>query len=78
MAFVETFSLYILHDLPWADDEDDIRDLFERMWGLLRQACLYFMRYEEGQHTDGRIMEAQRQLLDYGKLVEEVRTNYRA
>lgn len=76
MAFVETFSLYLLHDLPWGDDEDDIRHLFEDMWGLLRPACLYFMRYEEGQHTEERIMAAQHLLIDYGKLVEEVSTPF--
>lgn len=33
------------------------------------------MRYEEGQHTEERIMAAQLQLIDYGKLIEEVRTS---
>lgn len=75
MAFVETFSLYLLHDLPWEDDEGEIRDLFEEMWGLLRPACLYFMRYDDGQHTEPRILSAQALLLQYGRLVERVRVH---
>lgn len=72
MAFVETFSLYLLHDLPWEEDEQDVRDLFEEMWGLLRPACLYFMRFEDGQHTEDRILAAQDLLLHYGRLIERV------
>lgn len=79
MAFVETFSLFLLHDLPWPEDIDgDIRDVFEELWSKLRHAVLYFMRFEEGQHTDLRIIEAQKQLIDYGKRVEEVRIRYDA
>lgn len=73
MAFVDTFSLYVLHDLPWEEDEGEIRDLFEEMWTLLRAPCLYFMQFEEGQHTDDRILAAQKSLIDYGRRAEEVR-----
>lgn len=73
MAFTDTFSMHILHDLPWDDDEYHIRDLFEELWGLLRHACLYFMRFEEGQHTPAKILQAQKWLIEYGKRVEEVR-----
>lgn len=76
MAFVETFSLFLLHDLPWDDDEDgEVREVFEDLWGKLRIGVLYFMRFEEGQHTAGRILEAQKSLLNYGKRAEEVRSS---
>ena len=72
MAFAETFSLFLLHDLPWTDEDDEIREVFEDMWSNLRGALLYFMRYEEGQHTLPRILDAQKQLMAYGKRAEEV------
>ena len=73
MAFTETFSLYLLHDLPWQEGEEDIKDMFEKQWALLREGVLYFMRFEEGQHTSERILAAQKALVDYGKIAEEVR-----
>lgn len=75
MAFVETFSLFVLHDLPWAEDgsEDDIREVFESMWRDLRHGVMYFMRYDEGQHTPERILAAQNSLMSYAKQAEEVR-----
>lgn len=73
MAFLETFSLYLLHDLPWKPEDREVRNKFERLWGHLRTGCLYFMRFVPGQHTWERILAAQEALLAYGKLAEEVR-----
>lgn len=51
---------------------DRVRSMFERMWTLLRSSVLFFMRYEDGQHIEGSIMAAQRNLLRYGALAEKV------
>lgn len=72
MAFLETFSLYLLHDLPWKPGEKEVRMKFERLWGHLRKGCLHFMRFVPGQHTWERVLQAQEELLAYGKLAEEV------
>ena len=75
MAFMETFSLYLLKKLPWDEDDaeqEEIRSVFEELWGLLRDATLYFMRFEEGQHPPSRILQGQKLLLRYGKRVQEV------
>ena len=74
MSFVETFSLFILHNLPWREEDHEIKDVFVRMWTLLRSGVLYFMRFEEGQHTADRVLEAQQSLLKYAALAEEVCT----
>lgn len=73
MAFTETFSLFVLHDLPWREEDSHLRQVFERLWSLLRTGVLYFMRFEEGQHTPDRILNAQKSLLEYGALAEKVR-----
>lgn len=72
LAFTETFSLFLLHDLDWEDDEADVKLVFEDMWTRLRQGVLYFLRFEEGQHTSDRILEAQNCFLEYGKIAERV------
>ena len=71
LAFTETFSLYLLHDLEWQPDQDGIRQVFEEMWSNLRAGTLYFLRYEEGQHTAHRIRAAQEALTKYGALAEQ-------
>lgn len=73
MAFTETFSLFLLHDLPWTAADATVRAVFEELWGHLRLGVLYFMRFEPGQHTWARILAAQEELLAYGKRAEEVR-----
>lgn len=75
LDFTEVFSLPVLSNLPWnakCKTEQGIRQTFERMWTLLRCAVLYFMRYEEGQHNENGILSAQRYLLEYGALAEQV------
>lgn len=74
MTFLETWSTYLLHDLPWdkTREHSHLRHHFEGLWGDLRPGCLYFMRFMEGQHTWERILEAQKHLLSYGKRAQEV------
>ena len=72
LAFVETFSTYLLHELPWKVADIHVRDMFFQQWEHLRLGTLYFLRYHEGQHTEERIRSAQQHLLDYGCLVEKV------
>lgn len=72
LAFTETFSLFLLHDLPWKAKESRLQKLFEEQWTLLRSSVLYFMKYQEGQHTKERILTAQKDLLKYGELAEKV------
>lgn len=74
MAFADTFSPFLLHSLPWKAADEPVKKVFIELWGLLRDGVLYFMRYEEGQHTEERIMAAQKSLLQYGKRAEEVWT----
>lgn len=72
LAFTETFSNSVLCDLPWKDSEIDMQNLFEKQWTLLRQSVLYYLKYQEGQHTEERILQAQKDMLEYGRLAEEV------
>lgn len=72
MAFTETFSLFLLHDLLWSEEDEGVRVVFEEMWGKLRTAVLYFMRFDEGQHTTDQIVAAQKALLEYAQQAEEV------
>lgn len=73
MAFTETFSLTLLEGLTWPAGGGAAKAAFTEQWGLLRPAVLYFMKYKDGQHSEARILEAQKWLLDYGKSVEKVR-----
>jgi hypothetical protein len=72
LAFAETFSPFILHDLPWKLADASIMNMFFNQWEHLRLGSLYFLRYHEGQHTEERIRCAQQHLLDYGCEVEKV------
>ena len=72
LAFTETFSNSVLCDLPWKAEEKDAKELFEKQWALLRQFVLYFLKYHEGEHTEERILQAQKDVLEYGRLAEEV------
>lgn len=74
LDFLETYSPHLLHDLPWKSNarEQELKKRFEGMWNQLRPGILYFMRYAPGQHTEDQVMDAQNQLLAYGKMAEEV------
>lgn len=76
LDFTEVYSLPVLSNLPWNSkcaEEMKVKETFESMWTLLRHAVLYFMRYEDCQHTEDAIVAAQRCLLQYGALAEKVR-----
>ena len=75
LDFADAFSPHLLRGLPWGNTPDEVRvrTVFEESWALLRQGVLYFMRFQEGQHTDEQITDAQKCLLQYGRLAEEVR-----
>ena len=62
----------LLRDLPWRSEDLTTQDIFEKMWSLLRRAVLYFLKYVDGQHTDDRNLDAQKLLLEYGRMAEEV------
>ena len=72
LAFTETFSLYLLVDLPWKKEDAETKRVFEEQWTLLRSSVLYWMKYIEGQHTEERILQAEKDMLEYGKRAEEV------
>lgn len=73
LAFTETFSLFLLHDLPWKRQDLELKKAFDEQWTLLRSSVLYFMKWHDGQHTEERILQAQKDLLEYGRIVEKVR-----
>lgn len=76
LDFTEFFSLAVLFQLPWDNKcprERRVRRTFEKMWTLLRRSVLYFMRYEDCQHSEEGIMNAQSDLLQYGAIAERVR-----
>ena len=72
MTFVETFSPYILHGLPWRPEHQHIQEVFERQWGLLRRIVLFCLRHHEGQHTPARLDQVQAHLDSYGASITEV------
>lgn len=72
LAYVETFSAYLLFDLPWQAEHKKVQAVFEEQWSCLRRATLYALRHHGGQHTEERIAEAQRLFVKYGELVEQV------
>ena len=75
LDFLETYSPHLLHDLPWKQNphEQELKRQFEGLWNQLRPAILYFMRFAPGQHTQHQLLETQKQLVEYGKMAEEVR-----
>ena len=72
MAFTDTFSLSVLQGLQWPAGTEPAQARFEEMWSLLRPATLFFMKFQDGQHTEARILQAQGWLIQYGKIAEEV------
>ena len=72
LAFTETFSMFLLHDLPWKRKHLHLKKVFDEQWSLLLSSVLYFMKWHAGQHTEERLVQAQKDLLEYGRLVEQV------
>ena len=75
-SFVDAFSVFLLFNLPWKDEDKELRGIFEAQWGLLRQATQTVTRYVVGQHTEERIRELEEQLVAYGKSVAKVWAAY--
>jgi hypothetical protein len=74
LAFIETFSLYLFHDLPWPRGQEwaEVGREFKLQWDLLRPAMLLFLRLEEAQHSDKQIDRHGEMFLAYGERVETV------
>jgi len=72
MAFTDTYSLDLLSDLEWPVGTQAVQQVFEEQWSLLRPAVVYFLKYLNGQHTEDRIVQAQKWLLSYGSSAEQV------
>jgi hypothetical protein len=74
LVWTDTVSAFALHDV-------EMPEVLLRMWGHLRAAVLYFLRYQQGQHSQDHVDRAQNELLRYGHLVqrtwnmEELMTN---
>ena len=73
MAFVETFSPFILFKLSWKPADKDVQNMFERQWRNLRQAVLFCLRHHPGQHTPEQLRKAKRQFENYAFAAQEVR-----
>lgn len=63
--------------LVWADTvashvllESGIDERILEMWGHLKKAAVYFLRYQPGQHQEHYIDEAQEELFQYARLVQ--------
>jgi hypothetical protein len=72
LDFVDTFSAYVLFQLPWKADDADRQQAFELQWSALRQAVRYVLRYAQGQHNAERIDKCRRYFFKYARLVEQV------
>jgi hypothetical protein len=62
LTWTDTVSLFALHGAG-------VHPTILRMWGHLRAACMFFMRYWPGQHPEEHIQGAQDHLLAYDRLV---------
>lgn len=76
MAWTETYCLFALLNLPRDRNQNsDVLRRFCEMWKHLRAGALFFLRYDDGQHTDAHIAEAHEHLKAYAVLAEQVRTH---
>jgi hypothetical protein len=73
-SFVETWSAYILYDLPWKPEDSRIQDVFEGQWSRLRRGLLAIFRDSGCNHTDERIDKFKVLLEEYAESAEAVRT----
>lgn len=64
LTWADTVSAYALH-------EAGVDERILEMWGHLRKATVFFMRYQHGQHQEEFIAEAQDALFQYTSLVQE-------
>jgi hypothetical protein len=56
---------YILHQAP-------VHHVFKRLFGFLRRGVLYFAQFSPGQHTEEQIDSAQRDLLNFAELLQQL------
>ena len=63
LVWADIVSAYALHEV------DIHQDILE-MWGHLRAAVIYFMRYYEGQHKEVHLNDAQTHLLQFACAVQ--------
>jgi hypothetical protein len=63
LVWTDTVSAFALQGV-------EMPEVLLRMWGHLRAAVLYFLRYQQGQHNAEAIDNAQDELLRYGRLVQ--------
>ena len=64
LAWTDTVSVYALH-------EAGVPDRIMEMWGHLRTAVIYFLRYTENQHSEADIDAAQNEIFKYAAMVQE-------
>lgn len=64
LTWADTVSAYALHDAG-------VDDRILEMWGELRKATIFFMRYQHGQHKEEYIAEAQTALFRYTAMVQD-------
>lgn len=73
LSFSETWSTFVLYDLPWRADEGDLRDEFLGQWEALRLGALHFLLFDRGQHTAEHIEAAATHLRAYAAMAQKVR-----
>lgn len=64
LVWTDTVSSYVLH-------EAGVDPLILEMWGHLKKATIYFLRFQPGQHKEEHIAEAQDALYQYANLVQQ-------
>jgi hypothetical protein len=63
LAWTDTVSAFVLHDVG-------MPEVLLHMWGHPHAVVLYFQRYQQGQHSHDHVDRAQKELLQYGHLVQ--------
>lgn len=63
LVWADTVANYALHDVG-------IDERILTMWGHLKSATIYYLRFQTGQHQDEYLQEARDHLWEYTKLVQ--------
>jgi hypothetical protein len=73
-VFLETYSWFVLHGLPWQQADADIREAFEQQWFHLVHGCLLAIRWPAANASFKRVCtEGAQHFRDLGALYEQVR-----
>lgn len=64
LIWTDTVTNYVLHGIG-------LDERILTMWGHLKSAVLYYLRFQTGQHTAEHLKEARDHLWEYSKLVQE-------